>query len=137
MKYVVVPDPITFKGKDGQSVEVNTPEGGMKSTFAMYDFIMDNVCSSQDIGKGMEGMKRVRKLQRIFEDSVPGDLVGIEDADYTVVMKVVEGIQWVRPLLGVQLLPLMEALEDAAKHDEEWKKARSNHREITAVIVPS
>lgn len=122
MKNVVVPPSVTFVNKDGTPATVTGQDGKPQNTVSMYDFVMDSVCASPEIGKGIEGVKRVRKLQRAFEDTKPGDIVGIEDADYTVAMKVIENIQWARPIIAMQLLPMMEAWENAAKQDEDWKK---------------
>jgi hypothetical protein len=111
MKYVVVAAPITVRPRQST---------GQPGVVTMHEFIMDSICSAPAIGKGIDGAKRVRKLDKAFSS---GDaIVGIEDADYKVVMAVANDIPWARPDLGMQLLPFMEALEEAEKHDEEWRR---------------
>lgn len=126
MKNVVIPEPIVFTVKGGARATALI-DGSLKEipTVTMYDFVMDSICSSANIGNGIEGAKRVRKLDRAFEDAKPGDVVGVEDADYKVVMEVISKIQWARPALAAQLLPLLEAWEVAEKQDEEWRKKQN------------
>jgi hypothetical protein len=89
----------------------------------MHDFVVDQICRVPAIGKGLDGARRVRKLDIAFAGAAPGELVGVEDADWVAVTGVLQGFDWSNPLLGAQLLPLMEAFEDARTHDEAWRKA--------------
>jgi hypothetical protein len=119
MKHVLVPAPVVIQHRK------SAPSGTSSEPMTMHDFVMDTICTSTAIGKGIDGVKRVRKLDRGFADKAPGDIVAIEDADYKAVMEVISQIQWSRPDIGAQLLPMLEAWEDAEKHDEEWRRKQN------------
>ena len=125
MKYFVVPEPVTLLNTITKKPMVHGkdhPEEGQPVQITAHRFLLDNVLSSKDIGKGVEGIRRVRKLDMAFEDVKPGDLVGVEDADYTTVMKIMSEMEFGSPLHAAQLLPFFEAWETTAKQDEKWKR---------------
>lgn len=126
MKYVLVPPPVhimnhRFKQPLMQTVEGKNPQ---PMIISMFTFVVDYICGSEAVGKGVEAARVINKLQSAFLDVEPGELVGVEDADYKVAMACIGSINWTaqfQPFCG-QLLPLIEAWEDAAKQDETWKK---------------
>jgi hypothetical protein len=128
MKYVVIPEPVTLINKiTGKPIvyDPSHPQKGEPAIFTMHRWLCDNVLAAQEIGKGIEGIRRVRKLDMAFENSKPGDLVGVEDADYAAAWKIIENMSLANALVASQLFSFYEAWEVAAKQDEEWKRTQA------------
>jgi hypothetical protein len=128
MKYFVVPEPISMLNtvtKKPLTYGKDHPQEGENVIISAHRFILDNICANKDIGKGVEAIRRVRKLDMALEDTKAGDIVGIEDADYTVIMKIMSEMEFQSPVHAAQLLPFFEAWENTAKQDEEWKKKQN------------
>jgi len=117
MKYVIVSDPVKL---------VHPATKQPLETLADSTWFLNNhVLHSPLIGKGIEGLRRVQKLEAKFASVVPGDVVGIEDADYKIIVDILDATVWDIPRLGVQALPYFEAWEAADKQDDEWKRKQN------------
>jgi len=128
MKYFVVPEPVKLVNtltKQPMMYSGDHPSAGSPVEITAHRFLLDNILSSKEIGKGVEGVRRVRKMDMVFEDAKVGDLVCVEDADYAVVMKIIGEMEFASPLHAAQLLPFFDAWEETAKHDEKWKREQT------------
>ena len=128
MKYVVVPEAVAivnFITKEPLKYDQNHPQRGENVAISMHKFLNDNILSSPKIGKGLEALRRVMKIDSAFENTVGGDIVGIEDADYVAVQAIVHEMEFSDTRLAVQMLPFFEALESAASQTEDWKKKQT------------
>jgi len=134
MKYVIVPPDVTIMNK-ATGKPVRAIDGDTEKDFvvSMQFFVERYISTSSkllrfrpDEASG-EGLRRVAKLLRVFEGGKPGDVIGIEDADYKAARAAVDALDWsALGLAGVapQLLPMVEAWEAAEKQDDEWKRKR-------------
>lgn len=146
MKYVIVPEHVTIVDQRGEHVlirqetfgttddEMQTERckqcgnkiGSLKSwTISMEQFVYHNICSHPDIpAGGGNGARRKRKIEDLFDNCKPGDVIGIEDADYQIARNVVDHLTWAPHFARYadQMLPLIEAWEVADKQDGAWKK---------------
>jgi hypothetical protein len=117
MKFVLVMDPIQLRNSKTKEPMLLRGQNGELSELppiTHHDFNMDYVCSQAGFGKGgVEGVRRVNKINALFIDAKPGEYVAVEDADYAAVLKTVNEIEWTQPLIGAQLVPFMDAWEKA------------------------
>ena len=129
-KHVVVPQPVELRdvrtGKRLQRAILDPPPGpGERTTFedippvTMHSFMVE-ICNDQRIGKGGDGARRINRLLEAFRDKKAGAIVGIEDADFTAVMQIIDDFQLQSPVLLAQHVPLLEAWENAKKQNAEW-----------------
>ena len=127
MKHIVVPADIILHARNGERVMAVDENKNRKP----YDpivfgvFLFDAVCNSPHLGKGSEAARRVRKLEKLLLEAKYGDIIAIEDADYKVVEQVITEIAWPYPALSGQFLPFIEAIEAAAKQDDDWRKKQN------------
>lgn len=137
MKYVVVPEPVklvsplnnkpyTETGPDGTAAEI--------PPITLHGFLLRWVLSETEpvmsngqvtgvrskLGEGYEGVRRASKIDRLFESAVPGDIVGVEDADWTAVKKIIEEKEWPMPMVGARLVEIMDAWMAGATQDRDW-----------------
>lgn len=145
MKFVLVPksiqpiNPVTRKPFVEAEDETSTPVD--MQPLSLHGFLMRYVVNEQrvqkdattgqvigepKIGKGYEGSKRIAKLDAAFEKANEGDAVGVEDADWSAVKKILEEKVWVLPIFGACFIPFQEAWMQAERQDDEWFRKRSN-----------
>lgn len=128
MKFFVVPEPVALVNtitKEPLKYGADHPQKGEAIVVSAHRFLTDNVLSSTKIGKGVDAIRRIQKLDSAFETASPGDLVGIEDADYTVVKEILNTMEFASPLIAAQLSPFFEAWESAQNQGEEWKRKQT------------
>lgn len=126
MKHIVIPETITLFSRNGERV-MSVDENKNRKPYdpvVFGPFLFDQVCASSHVGRGGEAARRVRKLEKLLLDAKPGDVVAIEDTDYKVIERVIAEVEWPHAALSSQFLPFIEAIEDAAKQDEAWKRTR-------------
>ncbi len=135
LKYVKVPAPVelvNLKGKrykempaEGQTVE----EAADLAPISLHSYLMQYVFEEVDVippafqganpttkrkmGDGYAGNKRTRKLDKAFENAVPGDVVAVEDSDWQVVKKIIEEKNWPGAAISSQFTPLEDAWIEA------------------------
>lgn len=130
MHYVVVPADVTVTNKrTGEVVKYADGDERKDLVVTMPFFFEQYIVNSSELTKGVttgEGLRRIMKLTALFEDAKAGDVIGVEDADFKAVRKAVDAIQFppAFQLYASQMLPFVQAWEDAEKQNEEWKKAR-------------
>lgn len=150
MKFVLVPkeiqpiNPSTRKPFVEQTDEDEKPTDMAPVTF--HNFLMRYVVNEMrvikdpqgqqtaepKIGKGYEGSKRIAKLDAAFEKAVEGDCVGVEDADWQAIKRILEEKVWPLPVFGAQFIPFQDAWMDAERQDEAWRLKRTNSAAVPA-----
>lgn len=84
----------------------------------------------QKIGKGYECALRVANLHDAFSGAQFGQLVGVEEADWKVIDKIIDEREWSNPTVAGQLAPFCRAWRAGASQNEEWKKKRDAALEL-------
>jgi hypothetical protein len=139
MKYVIIPEDVALMNRrTGKPIQVVRQDGEKPSdwVFTHEEFVLDHVCSDPRISAGGgDGARRLRKIEEAFLGCKPGDEIGVEDADYRVVMMVVGTLSWGPQFArhAAQLLPHIEAWEVADKQNDQWKRKREEEAKLRAV----
>lgn len=135
MRYVVVPADVQFVDrKSGKPIHVKNPETGETRpwTYSHTDFVLDALCSSPHFGQlGARGIRLQVKLIEKFEKCVAGEVIGLETTDYELLVPALDKLPWREDFVRYlpQILPHIEAWEQAAKQDEVWMKLRQSEAE--------
>lgn len=141
MHYVVVPKDVQIINKKTNEV-VKTPSRTSDSELVPLvmkhsDFVVEHVTSHPDFSKGgAEGLRRKKRVENAFIDCKPGDVIGIEAADFKIAKPLFDKIEWHPQFVRFsdQMLPHFEAWEVAEKQDEEWFKKREQQSKNGKVI---
>lgn len=121
MKYVKVPVPVQLVNPQTKRPIKQAKEDGTTSDMdpmTAHAFLVNYVLGQQTIGKGVDGIRRVVKLDRAFDGCKPGDVVGVEDADYAVVLEILKTMELGSPVVMAQLLPFFESWETATSEKQ-------------------
>jgi hypothetical protein len=121
MKYVVVPSDITIKDPRTGKVVKETSEPGADPealVISMQRFVRDNICNDQRIGRGGDGVRRIIRLEKAFDVANLSIRSGkkyaaVESGDHQKAMEIVNDMTWPSPLVGRQLVEMIEAWEKA------------------------
>lgn len=130
MRWLIVPEDITIVDrKTGKPVMKRDAEGNETPWVSTHeDFYFDSLAVQPVLSEGGgEGIRRARKLEAAFTGCKPGQLIGIEDADYLHVRKkIIDRISWQAGTAqyAVQMAPHIEAWEAAEAQNDEWKRKR-------------
>lgn len=84
------------------------------------------------IGKGYEGGLRVANLHDAFKGAKEGDVIGVEQADWTIVNDILKEAP-LPPMVGAQLAPFMRAWQGSSGHDEAWKKKYEAEKAVNGI----
>lgn len=128
MRYVIVPKDITIVVDDNPNKPVITvDENGDKQplVFSFKKWLDGYVLNSPTMVRGGgSALRRVIKMMALFDDVEPADVIGVEDDDYRLARTAIDDIQWPPGMVrwAYQLLPFIEAWEQAKDQDEAWKK---------------
>jgi hypothetical protein len=142
MKYVIVPPDITIMnrstGKAVQAIDGNVEKDfvfTMSFFVERYIIVSSRVLRARPDEPTGDGLRRALKLQRAFENCAPGQVIGVEDADYKAVRAAVDNIDWPPAFapFAPQVLPMIEAWEAAEKQDDEWKRKRDAEARRAAI----
>lgn len=131
MKYVVVPEDIAIvdrrNGNRPIILKRSEEEEGEPYVIKFRDFVLTNIVDSPAMVRGGgEGIRRARKIEALFQDARPGDVVGVEDADYRIIRNIVDHIEWSPTFArhATQIEPFIAAWEAAERQDDKWKRKR-------------
>jgi len=126
MKWIVVPAPMTPRTTDGKPF-FSQDEDGSKTEIGevtLHRYLMEYLVNESiivkdaatgqlarelKIGRGYEGNKRTRKLDRLFDAAKPGQAVAVEDEDYKAIRRIIEEKQWASATFGSQFADFEEA----------------------------
>lgn len=129
MKYVIIPEDVTIvdrrNGNKPVIMKKNPDDEGAPWVLKHEDFVMTNIVDSPTMVKGGgEGLRRARKIEKKFENCQPGDVIGVEDADYRIIRGIIDSIEWAPHFAryATQIASHVEAWENADKQDDAWKK---------------
>lgn len=133
--YVVVPKDVkVVDTRTGRPVLVKPrPEEVPRPWVISHEeFVLDILCGSPIILKNGEGdgpsagMQRQRRIQTAFKDSQPGSAIEVSEADCVVVIDAIKQLDWAPEFrrYAAQILPHVQAWEDALIQDEAWKSKR-------------
>lgn len=101
MKHIRIPEPITIE-QSGEKV-------------AFKDFVSSVPLADRAFGEDYSALMSASKVKRIVADGSVGKWVSIEDADYDRLERAVRTpANPYNPIVGVQLVPFMEAILDAS-----------------------
>jgi hypothetical protein len=125
MHYVTVPSPVVLRTIDKKAYRENDPDDPTKTIemkpVTMHRYLMayvvnevhppenQNSAAKAKIGSGYEGDKRIAKLDRLFENAKPGDVVAVEDEDWRKVRAIIEEKVWGLPTFGALLINFSDA----------------------------
>lgn len=119
MKYVLIPAdvPLINWATKKPLLKSNEP-GAEQEVVSMQVFVRDSVCNDQRIGRGGDMIRRIIRLEKAFEPANLTTKAGkkyaaVESGDYSTVMTIVNDLQWQSPLVGRQLVEMVEAWEKA------------------------
>lgn len=140
MNYIEVPEDVPIKHRDGSPLLTSE---GKPFIFRHSDFVPDNICSHPQFGRlGGRGIRLQIALLEKFEKCQPGDIIGLETADYELVLTVIQDLRWNEAFVRFlpQVLAHVEAWEKAKSQDDAWKKNREAKKleaETPKVVVSS
>ena len=134
MKLVTVPAPIVPRTIDGKPFVISEEDGSktemgevsmhrylisyvVNETSIVKDGATDQFVRELKIGRGYEGNKRARKLDKSFEGAATGSAVRVEDADWKVVKKIIEEKQWPSATFGSQFVDFEDAWMNAVEKE--------------------
>ncbi|MES2179835.1 MAG: hypothetical protein V4550_18385 [Gemmatimonadota bacterium] len=129
MKHIIVPADVNIVDRGGKEVKVSLEKDGPAVPWVITheDFVYDNLCVHPNLSKGGgNGARRQQKIEQVFLGCKPGDVIGVEDADFVVAIAVIGTFEWSPSFAryATQMLPHIEAWEAAEKQNDAWKKAR-------------
>lgn len=124
MKYILVPPDI-------EPTNVMTEQkldNGESTTF--YQYVRLTLVNDPKFGVNVKTLFRGEKLCDLFRDASVGDEVAVEDDDYELMLDVAENptpdpqtkAGFKVPLLGIEILPFIRAVQDATKKPRAAKK---------------
>jgi hypothetical protein len=131
MKWITVPPAFTPRTIDGKPFLAQDDEGNRVEvgSIGLHSYLMSYLVNETDIikdertgqlsrelkiGRGYEGNKRTRKLDRLFEKCRGGEVIGVEDADYKAVRRIIEEKSWPSATFGSQFADFEEAWMNAS-----------------------
>src|SRR5438046_2410714 len=97
MKYVIVPADVHVVERNGKPSMVSKEknEKPVPWVISHEDFVYDNLCAHPNLSKGGgAGARRQQKIEQAFLGCKPGDVIGIEDADFVIALAVIGVFEW-------------------------------------------
>jgi hypothetical protein len=128
MRYVIVPSDVHIVDRQGRPVEIKINDQQQPWIIKHEDFVFENITSNEKlVVGGGEGVRRQRKIRKAFEECKVGDIIGIEDADFKIARFVLDNLVWHSQFAryAEQMLPHIEAWENADRQNDEWKKKQA------------
>ena len=137
MKWITVPAPMTPRTIEGKPF-ISQDDDGSKvevGEITLHKYLMHFIVNEADIvkdertgqlarelkiGRGYEGNKRTRKLDRLFDHAKPGQTIGVEDEDYKAIRQIIEEKSWPSATFGSQF----------ADFEEAWMEARDKQPDL-------
>jgi hypothetical protein len=121
MKYVLITADVHVKDPRTGKPALETKEtGGTPEPIivSMQSFVRDSICNDQRIGRGGDGIRRIIRLEKAFDPlnaTIRGGkrYASVESGDHQKVMEIVNDMNFASPLVGRQLVDLVEAWEKA------------------------
>lgn len=138
MHYVIVPEPVvpkTIHGKPYTEIAPGSHEPKDIPAISLHAYLLRYVINEARVeatpggqksipkmGEGYAGTKAIRKLDRLFENAKPGDIVPVEDADWQRVHDIINEMTFQPPHFGAALEALADAWMRAPDSKEEAEK---------------
>ncbi len=118
MRYVIVPEPVILLDAAGKPMKEQDQKKDAEA-ITMHSFLLSVPCSNPAIGSGPIGLRRVNKLDKLFDDVAPGTEVEVEDADHAAVQKILEETTWGYPQIARQQIRFLDAWEFATRESRD------------------
>lgn len=117
MRDVTVPDPVIVKNPvTGEPIQID----GDKEPWTMFRYLATCVVPDPGLGKGYKADRMRCELEDLFREATPGSIVGIEEAPWEKLCKVLEAPSGDLPRALTQAcLPFAEAIVGAPKRPKE------------------
>lgn len=104
MRFIVIPPPITIK-----------IEGQSDTEWAFHRLLSEWLSNAKYFGDNAASLRMGAKIEALFAGRKAGEWVAVEDTDYQRLHMAVEESAYNVPAIARQLLPFLDAVNDAKK----------------------